>query len=176
MRGPQQRNLSRLAREGLSSLDASLPRDTLRRALATAAPTLGGYFWARATAGPAEAGAVAFASIICTQLAQTLDIGHAQGMLSRPVIGAVGGSLAALGFALGVPPVRDFLGLVAPTAVGWGTVAASSAAAVAISRAIGVAGHIPMGTWFEAWKEEMRRLSAVARLLPPRPAVLPAPA
>jgi len=64
----------------------------------------------------------------------------------------------------------------APTAQGWGAVAASSAGALVISRTLGVAGHIPVGTWFNAWKEEMRRLSALPmRLLPaPKPAVIPA--
>jgi calcium-translocating P-type ATPase len=176
MQRPRQRDLSRLAREGLSGLDASLPRDTLRRALATGVPTLGAYFWSRATIGPVEAAGVAFASIICTQLAQTLDAGHSQGMLNRSVVGAVGGSLAALGVALGVPPVRDLLGLIAPTAAGWGAVAASSAAAVALSRTIRIAEQVSLASWFSAWREEMRRLSAAATaLLPPVPAALPAP-
>jgi magnesium-transporting ATPase (P-type) len=177
MRPPQQRNLSRLAREGLAGLDASLPSDALRRGLSTALPTLGTYFWARATTGPVEAGAVGFASIICTQLAQTLDIGQSQGMLSRSVLGAVGGSLAALGVALGVPPVRDFLGLVAPSAAGWGAVAASSAAAVLVSRTVGAVEGIQPHRWFRVWKEETRRLAAVAQrqLPPPKPAAMPAP-
>jgi magnesium-transporting ATPase (P-type) len=177
MRSPQQRNLSRLAREGLAGLDASLPSDTLRRSLSTGLPTLAAYFWARTTVGPAEAGAVGFASIICSQLAQTLDAGHSQGMLSRSVVGAVGGSLAALGVALGVPPVRDFLGLVAPSATGWGAVAASSAAAVVLSRTVGAVETIRPRQWLALWKEEMRRLAAVARpqLALPPPAALPAP-
>jgi cation-transporting ATPase I len=177
-RPPQQRNLSRLTREGLAGLDASLPRDTVRRALATALPTLGAYFWASATMSSVEAHAVGFASIICTQLAQTLDVGKAQGMLSPSVLGAVGGSVAALGLTLGVPPLRDFLGLVAPTAGGWAVVAASSAAAVAISRAVAAAGRAPVSDWFTRWQGEMRRLSSMAgRLLPaPRPALLPGPA
>lgn len=173
MRPPQQRNLSRLAREGLAGLDASLPSDTLRRGLSTALPTLGAYFWARTVLGPADAGAVGFASIICTQLAQTLDAGASQGMLSRSVVGAVGGSLSALGFALGVPPVRDFLGLVAPSAAGWGAVAAGSAAAVAISRSVGLAGSVNLGKWLAVWKDELRRLAANRQR--PVPA-LPAPA
>ena len=162
-----------LAREGLAGLDASLPSDTLRRGLSTGVPTLGAYFWARTVLGPAEAGAVAFASIICTQLAETLDAGASQGMLSRSVFGAVGGSLAALGFALGVPPVRDLFGLAAPSAAGWGAVAAASAAAVALSRTVSLAGSIQLQKWLPAWTAELRRLAAARqRLLP----ALPAPA
>jgi hypothetical protein len=75
-----------------------------------------------------------------------------------------------------VPPVRDFLGLVAPTAAGWGAVAASSAAAVALSRTVGVAEQAGQSRWLAAWREEMRRLSAAtAELLLHRPAALPAP-
>jgi len=170
-RPPQQRNLSRLAREGLAGLDASLPSDTFRRGLSTAVPTLGAYFWARTVLGPAEARAVGFASIICTQLAQTLDAGASQGMLSRSVVAAVGGSLAALGIALGVPPVRDLLGLVAPSAAGWGAVAAGSAAAVVLSRTVGLAGSIDLQKWLTAWKRELTRLAAARqRLLPALPA------
>ncbi len=159
MRPPQQRNLSGLAQEGPKGLDASLPGDTFRRAVSTAVPTLGAYLWTAATAGAQspEAGAVAFASTICAQLAQTVDAGQSQGMLSRNTVGAVAGSLAALGLVLGVPGVRDFLGLVAPTAQGWGAVAASSAAAVVISRSLSVAGNISAVAWLNAWKEEMRR-------------------
>jgi magnesium-transporting ATPase (P-type) len=177
MRPPQQRNLSRLAREGLAGLDASLPRDTLRRGLSTGLPTLAAYVWTRMAAGPVEAGAVGFASIICTQLAQTLDAGQSQGMLSRSVLTAVGGSAALLGITLGVPPVRELLGLVAPSAAGWGAVAASSAAAVLVSRTVGAAGNINASRWLTAWKEEMRRLGAVARrqLAPPQVVALPAP-
>jgi calcium-translocating P-type ATPase len=173
MRPPRQRNLSRLAREGLAGLDASIPRDTFRRGLATGVPTLGAYLWTHAVAGPLEANAVAFASIICSQLAQTVETGHTHGILSRSVVGAVGGSLALLGVVLGVPQVRDVLGLVAPSAQGWGTVAASSAAAVVISKAIGTIDKIRGGhDWRADWKDEWARLWHLStRLLPaPQPA------
>jgi calcium-translocating P-type ATPase len=179
MRPPQQRNLSLLAREGLAGMDASLPRDTVRRGLATGLPSLGAFLWTQATAGTVEARAVTFASIICSQLAQTVDVGHAHGMLSRSTLLAVGGSLAALGLAVGVPPVGGFLGLVAPSAQGWGTVAASSAAAVVLSRSIGMAGQIRLREWLARWTEEIRGLPATARLLLPAPApmaALPSPA
>jgi len=176
MRPPQQRILARLTREGLSGLDAHLPRDLVRHGLATGVPTLGAYFWMHAAAGPVEAGAVAFASLIGTQLAQTLEAGKAQGLLSPSVLAAVGGSLAALGLAFGVPPVRDFFGLVAPSALGWGAVGASSVAAAAISRYNSPAALMLRNGLFSAWKEETRRLTTmVANLQPPPPAALPAP-
>jgi cation-transporting P-type ATPase I len=179
MRPPQERNLSRLSREGLTGMDESLPRDAFRRGIATGVPSLGAYLWTRVTAGPAEAGAVTFASIICSQLAQTLDIGQDHGMLGRSTVLAVGGSLAALGLAVGVGPVAGFLGLAAPSAQGWATVAASSAAAIVLSRGIGIAGKANLRQWLAHVSDEFRRLPAEAKrlLLPPAeptPA-LPAP-
>jgi magnesium-transporting ATPase (P-type) len=180
MRPPRRKQLSQLAREGLSSLDESLPRDTMRRGLATGLPALGAYLVTRAIAGPVEAGAVTFVTVICTQLAQTLDVGAEQGMLSPSVLAAVGGSAATLGVAVGVPPVANVLGVVAPTAQGWATVGVSSVAAVALSRSIGIADQIQRGVFRAAWDAELDRLRELAgRLLPapaPKVAALPAPA
>ena len=177
MRLPQQRDLSLLKNEGPQGVDTRLPWDTLRRGTSTAAASLGAYAWARTVAGPAEASAVAFASLICTQLAQTLDTAKAQRTLSRLSLTAVGGSAAALGLFIGVPPLREFLGLLAPTAPGWGAVAVSSVAAVAMNRAIKFSGTLPTAAWLAAWKEEVRRVTRAAdRLLPrPQPIVEPVP-
>jgi hypothetical protein len=41
-----------------------------------------------------------------------------------------------LGTAITVPPVRDFLGLITPSALGWGVIGVSAASAVLMSRAI----------------------------------------
>jgi hypothetical protein len=49
----------------------------------------------------------------------------------------VGASLALLVGTVTVPGVNSFLGLLSPSLLGWGVVGASSAGAVAISRAIG---------------------------------------
>jgi magnesium-transporting ATPase (P-type) len=175
MRLPQQRALSQLAQEGPAGVDARLPGETLRRGTATAAASLGGYVWIRGIAGPAEAGAVVFASLVGTQLAQTLDAAIAHRTLSGLSLAAIGGSAATLGLVLGVPPLRDFLGLLVPSAQGWGTVAASSVAAVAINRTMKASGSLPMNNWFAAWKAEMRRLTRAASHLLPRPQALAEP-
>jgi hypothetical protein len=99
-------------------------------------PSLAAYLWTRQTSGPEQAAAVAFASVITTQLAQTLDVGRVEGFLSPTVIGAVGGSLAMLAGVYSVPPVRNLFGLIAPSLASWGTIAVASAGAVALSRAV----------------------------------------
>ncbi len=70
---PEHRHLSALAREGASALDAPLRNDILRRGLATGAPTLAAHLLMLRSGGLPEARAVAFASIVSTQLAQTLE-------------------------------------------------------------------------------------------------------
>jgi magnesium-transporting ATPase (P-type) len=175
MRLPQQHALSQLAQEGPTGVDTGLAGETLRRGTATAAASLGGYAWTRVIGGPAEAGAVAFASLVCTQLAQTLDAAIAHRTLSRFSLAAIGGSAAALGLVLGVPPLRNFLGLLMPSAQGWGTIAASSVAAVAINRTMKGTAALPVNAWYAAWKDEMQRLSSVAGRLLPRPGAVPVP-
>jgi hypothetical protein len=86
--------------------------------------------------GPQQASAAAFTGVVATQLAQTLDAGRVQGAISGSVIKAVGVSVALLVSTVSLPPLRNFLGLISPTPLGWGVVGASSAAAVAISRVI----------------------------------------
>jgi magnesium-transporting ATPase (P-type) len=133
---PEHRELSALAREGLSALDVGIRRDALHRGLATMVPSMAAYLLAHQSGGPALAGSVGFASVITTQLAQTLDAGRVQGFLSPTVIGAVGGSLAFLATTFVIPPVRSVFGLTFPTAIGWGYVGAASVAATVLSRAI----------------------------------------
>jgi hypothetical protein len=90
----------------------------------------------QALGGPAQAQAAAFTSVVATQLAQTLDVGRVEGTLSRPVVNAVGGSVALLVSTVTLPPLRAPLSLVAPSLLGWGVIGASAAGAVLISRAI----------------------------------------
>ena len=133
---PEHRNLARLAREGLSALDRGLHRDVLRRGLATALPSLVAYFVTHGTSGPQQASAVAFTSVVANQLAQTLEVGRVEGILSRSVVYAVAGSVALLVSSVTVPPVRNFLGVVSPTLPNWGIVGLSSVGAVLVSRLV----------------------------------------
>jgi magnesium-transporting ATPase (P-type) len=176
MQGPGHFKLSLLTREGVPGLDGShLRRDLVRHALATGVPTLGAYGWMHAVAGPAEAGAVAFASLIGTQLAQALSAGKAQGLRSPIVLASVGASLAALGLILGVPPLREFFGLAAPSALGWGAAAASSVAAVPISRGLSIVSASNWKELLSGWTDEARRLASPAPAAVASPAELPAP-
>jgi hypothetical protein len=134
---PESRNLSRLAREGTAALDAPLRRDIWRRGMATASLSLAGFLLTLRTRGLAEARAVAFAGVVSTQLAQTLDNGRAEGSLTRSVSGAVIASAGALVLALTAPPLRGFLGLVSLSPASWAVVAALSLAAVILGRGLG---------------------------------------
>jgi calcium-translocating P-type ATPase len=138
---PEHRNLAGLAREGLAGLSAGLRHDVLRRALSTAVPSLTAYLLEHGRGGPDQASAVAFTSVIATQLAQTLDAGRVEGTLSRSVLAAVSASVGMLVSAVTVPPVRNLLGLLAPSPFGWGLVGASAGAAVLISQAVALAGR-----------------------------------
>jgi calcium-translocating P-type ATPase len=131
---PEHRNLAALAREGASALDASLRRDVLRRGVATAGPALAAYLLAQRSGGLPQAGAVAFGTVVATQLAQTLDAGWAEGSLSPTVVGAVAGSAGLLASALSLRPLRDLLGLGLLTPAGWGLIGAGAVAAVALNR------------------------------------------
>ncbi|MBV9455663.1 MAG: cation-transporting P-type ATPase, partial [Rubrobacter sp.] len=116
---PEHRDLTALAREGEAGLGAPLRKDILRRGCATAAPSLAAYLIALRTSSAAEARSVAFASIVATQLAQTLEAGRAEDGLSRSVVGAVVGSGGLLVAALTLRPLRDFLALAPPGPIGW---------------------------------------------------------
>jgi magnesium-transporting ATPase (P-type) len=137
---PEHRNLAALAREGTAALDAPLRRDVFRRGTATALPALAAHLLARRSGTASQAGAVAFGTVVATQLAQTLDAGWSEGNLNTPVLGAVGGSGVFLLSTLTLRPMRDLLGLAVPTAVGWGLIGTGALAAVALSRILTVAG------------------------------------
>jgi magnesium-transporting ATPase (P-type) len=157
---PQHRNLAGLAREGLSALDKGLRRDVLRRGLATGIPSLGAYLLMNSLAGPQQASAVAFTSVVLTQLAQTLEVGRVEGLLSRSVVGAVGVSVATLVSAVTIPPIRNALGLLSPSLLGWGVVGGAAASAVVISRAISA-----LSATRPESEEESERTGALLRVL-----------
>nr|MDP9475112.1 hypothetical protein [Actinomycetota bacterium] len=98
------------------------------------APALAAYLLALRSGGLAQARSVAFASIVATQLAQTLDAGRSEGGLSRSVLGAVAGSAGLLLSALTVRPLRGFLGLTTPGPFGLALVAAGALVAVLLGR------------------------------------------
>jgi calcium-translocating P-type ATPase len=108
---PEHRDLARLQREGAFALEGPLMREVLSRGLATALPSLAVYLLTRGSHSLPRARSVAFASIVLTQLTQTLLAGRAAGRVTRPVLGAVGGSLGILLAAFSIPALRRFLDL-----------------------------------------------------------------
>jgi magnesium-transporting ATPase (P-type) len=132
LRGPENRDLSALAREGASALDTPLRADILRRGAATGLPSLAAYAVA-ARSGRGQT--VAFASVVATQLAQTADLGFTGHRFSRPVAGAVAVSVAVLAAMLGLPALRAGLGLAAPGLVDLALVGGAALASVVVARA-----------------------------------------
>jgi magnesium-transporting ATPase (P-type) len=135
---PEHRNLAELSREGSAGLDAPLRADIVRRGLATGVPSLLAHLVARRFGGPAQARAVAYLSIVTTQLAQTVDLGRSEGRLTPGVIGAVAASLAVVAATVSVPWLRSFLALAAPAPTGLALVGAASLAAVLLGRGLPV--------------------------------------
>jgi magnesium-transporting ATPase (P-type) len=133
---PRSRDLSLLAREGAAALGEPLLNDILRRAAATALPSLAAFLTALGLRGSQEAQAVGFAAVVLTQLAQTVDASVSEGGLTRPVLIGVGVSTAVLAATLFLPPLRGFLGLATPGPLGLALVAATAPAAVLIARAL----------------------------------------
>jgi magnesium-transporting ATPase (P-type) len=130
---PEHRNLAGLDREGEAALEKPLRNDLLRRGIATATPSLAAYLAALGSLGMAQASSVAFASVVSTQLAQTLALGRNTEGYSRSVLGAVAGSSGLLLAALTVGPLRTFLNLATPAPLGWALIAAASLAAVPLN-------------------------------------------
>lgn len=126
---PEHRDLRWLQREGAAALEGPLVREVLKRGLATALPSLTAYLIALGSHSLPRARSVAFASIVLTQLAQTLLAGRVEGRLTRPVLGAVGSSLGVLLAAFSIPQVRRFLELVHLPLSFWLLVAGSTLAA-----------------------------------------------
>jgi magnesium-transporting ATPase (P-type) len=135
---PEHRDLAQLSREGGAALDAPLRADVIRRGIATGAPSFGAYLLASRIIGPAAARSVAYVSIVTTQLAQTVDLGQAEGRLTGSVLAAVGGSLAVVGVTLAVPGVRNFLALTPLRPPGLLVAGGASLLAVVLGRALPV--------------------------------------
>ena len=132
---PKHHDLAALRREGASALGKPLRDEVLARGGATALPSLSAYLVALRVGGPSLARTIAFASIVSTQLAQTLDAGTSAGELDPSIRRVVLGSAGVLAAILLLPPARGFLGLVAPGPVGWLLIGASSMSSVMLARA-----------------------------------------
>ncbi|MGZ6641798.1 MAG: HAD-IC family P-type ATPase [Solirubrobacteraceae bacterium] len=134
MQAPDNRDLAQLAREGGAALDAPLQADILRRGLATAIPSFAAYLAAARTRSVPAARSVAFASIVGTQLMQTVDLGWTEGRLSPPVVAAVVASMGIVAAALTVPWARAVLGFGALTPSGVLLAGGASLAAAPLAR------------------------------------------
>lgn len=135
---PSQVDKIDLAREGPeTSLAGPLVRDITIRAGATASATYAGWIAARLTGTPTRARTVALATLVGTQLGQTLVIGRR----SPLVVGTAVGSAAGLLAMIQVPGVSRFFDCRPLGPVGWGIVSTtatvgtlSAIAANAVSR------------------------------------------
>jgi calcium-translocating P-type ATPase len=144
---PEHRNLSALSREGAASLDAPLRHNIMRRAIATGMPSFAAYLLATRITDQARARAIAFASVVAGQLAQTLDLGRLEGHLSREVRAAVAGSAVFVGAAVAFPPFQRFLGLALPTPAGLILCGVAALASLLISRALAAGNGLDRGSW-----------------------------
>lgn len=131
---PEDRNLAALSREGEGTLNKPLRNEVFSRGSATALPSLLSYLIMLGAGALPEARSVAFASIVGTQLAQTLDAGRAEGTLTRPVLAAVAGSTGVLLAAFALPPLRQFLQLVVLSPLGWALIGSGALVAVVLHR------------------------------------------
>lgn len=165
---PEHRHLAGLAREGTSALDKPLRNDVLRRGAATTVPALGAFALTLATSGLPQARTVAFASIVTTQLAQTLKACWVEGGLTPSVFGAVAASSGFLVAAVSVPALRTLLTLTLPTPFSWGLIGASAAVAALVGGS---------STQSAQSADGRKTLLALTRRLPVAPprALLPAP-
>ena len=131
---PEHHNLAELRREGTSALGRPLLYEMVRRAITSAIPSFIAYVLMLGTPGGLmEARAVAYTSIITTQLAQTLEVGRTEKSLSRSVLAAVAGSAAVLAATLAIPALRDFFNLVFPSPFGWAVIGAGTLLALILS-------------------------------------------
>jgi hypothetical protein len=114
----------------------------MRRAAATALPSLAAYLLALGAGSPRQAAAVAFGSVTGNQLAQTLELGWPDGRPNPAILGAIAFSGALLGATLLIPPISALLGLVGPSPAGWMLIVASGAGALLLNRILTHAGPL----------------------------------
>jgi magnesium-transporting ATPase (P-type) len=140
---PEHRRLASLAREGAGAMDKPLRNDVIRRGLLTTLPTLVSYIVTLSTGSIDQARAVAFAGIVTTQLAQTLDAGWSEGSLTKPVILAVGTSAGMMVASLTIPVLRSALQLAMPSFPAWLMITGGVGVALIGSRAAQANGKLP---------------------------------
>jgi cation-transporting ATPase I len=141
---PAQRQLAGLAREGASALEGPLRNDILRRTGTTGGISLAAYLAALATGGPAQATSVGFASIVATQLAQTLDASRTADGVNVPITASVLASVGLLVVGLTVPPLRAFLQLALPSPLSLALIGGAVAASTTLNRLLMAPAMLPV--------------------------------
>ncbi len=136
---PRERELEWLTPAARESFDRQLLPAIVSRGIVTAVPALAAVLLAPLLGG--QGSAVAFASIVCTQLAQTVQAGAREGRLSLPVIGAIAGSGGVTALSFAVPPLRRFLGLPLPNLGSLALIAISGPAAALLGGALSRGGR-----------------------------------
>jgi calcium-translocating P-type ATPase len=138
---PEHRNLASLAREGTTALEKPLRRDVMRRAVATAMPSLAAYVLALPL-GQMQARTVAFGTAIGSQLLQTLASGQVETGLTKSVMSAVGASLALMLGSMLLPQSRSLLTLALPSLPAWALIAAASICAPIVAQALSASERV----------------------------------
>ncbi|HEX6872836.1 MAG TPA: HAD-IC family P-type ATPase, partial [Micromonosporaceae bacterium] len=135
VRPPRHVTPEALLREGPdAAVGEALTEGVVRRAVATATATTGGWLAARLTGSNGRAGTVALTSLIGAQLSQTAVAARGDPV----VLAAVAGSAVALAGLIQFPPTSVFFGCRPLGPVGW-----------SISGAASAAGAV-LGTWLPA--------------------------
>ncbi|GAB3966483.1 cation-translocating P-type ATPase [Plantactinospora veratri] len=133
VRAPRAESMDGLLTEGPeTSLGASLTREIALRAAATTLGATTGWTLARYTGTRRRAGTVALASLVGTQLGQTLlDGGTSPGVLASTAV-----SVAVLAGVIQTPGLSQFFGCTPLGPVGWGIAAGSALSATLTNTAV----------------------------------------
>jgi magnesium-transporting ATPase (P-type) len=127
LRAPDPDNTALLSEGPETSLGTALTRDITHRAATTATATAAAWTVARFTGRPTRARSIALATLVGSQLGQTLAIGGP----SPTVLAASLGSTAALVAIIQTPGISQFFGCTPLGPVAWGIATAGATAATA---------------------------------------------
>ncbi|MFY1688947.1 HAD-IC family P-type ATPase [Plantactinospora sp. WMMB782] len=134
VRAPRPERTDGLLTEGPeTSLGATLSREIALRAGTTTLGATTGWTLARYTGTRRRAGTVALASLVGTQLGQTL----LDGGRSRSVLASTAASVAVLAGVIQTPGLSHFFGCTPLGPVGWGIAAGSALGATLTNTAVG---------------------------------------